>query len=165
MSATQGREDAHLHYFKRHMLGSRRPLEVEVQHPTGKAMLCLHRPVYWFFSEMAVQDPVGPPVGFVRRRFAFLWKRYDLCDANGKVFDMISSPPWRIWKFPIRDPASGEEVGAISKKWSGLLKEMFTDADSFGVNYGLKPWTAAQRAIIFAAALSIDLEFFENNDR
>ncbi len=26
-----------------------------------------------------------------------------------------------------------QEVGKISKKWSGLAKEYFTDADNFGV--------------------------------
>ena len=26
-----------------------------------------------------------------------------------------------------------QEVGKISKKWSGLAKEFFTDADNFGV--------------------------------
>jgi len=29
-----------------------------------------------------------------------------------------------------------QEIGRISKKWSGLLAEAFTDADTFGVEFG-----------------------------
>ena len=28
-----------------------------------------------------------------------------------------------------------QEVGKITKQWSGLGKEMFTDADNFGINF------------------------------
>jgi hypothetical protein len=30
---------------------------------------------------------------------------------------------------------SGEQIGNVSKKWSGFLKEMYTDADTFGINF------------------------------
>lgn len=30
---------------------------------------------------------------------------------------------------------NGDEVGKISKQWSGLMREMFTDADFFGINF------------------------------
>lgn len=29
----------------------------------------------------------------------------------------------------------GNEVGKISKQWAGLAREMFTDADFFGINF------------------------------
>ena len=29
----------------------------------------------------------------------------------------------------------GQEVGKISKQWSGLVKEAFTDADNFGIQF------------------------------
>lgn len=32
---------------------------------------------------------------------------------------------------------NGEQVGKISKQWSGLAREMFTDADFFGINFPL----------------------------
>lgn len=30
---------------------------------------------------------------------------------------------------------SGEEVGKISKHWTGFVKETFTDADNFGISF------------------------------
>ena len=34
-------------------------------------------------------------------------------------------------------PDESVEVGRISKHWSGLLKEAFTDTDNFGITYVL----------------------------
>lgn len=34
--------------------------------------------------------------------------------------------------FKVTDP-NGHEVGRISKQWTGLAKEAFTDADNFGI--------------------------------
>ena len=28
---------------------------------------------------------------------------------------------------------NGDEIGAVSKQWSGLVKEIFTDAENFGI--------------------------------
>lgn len=36
-------------------------------------------------------------------------------------------------EFKILSVVGDVEVGRISKKWSGLLKEAFTDADNFGI--------------------------------
>jgi hypothetical protein len=51
----------------------------------------------------------------------------------------------------------------ITKKWRGLVTEYYTDADSFGLDFGTCEWTLAQRAVIFAAMISIDYDYFENN--
>jgi len=32
---------------------------------------------------------------------------------------------------------TGEKIGKISKQWSGLAREIFTDADFFGINFPL----------------------------
>ena len=52
---------------------------------------------------------------------------------------------------------------AVSKRWGGVLREAFTDADTFRVDFGSNGFSAQQRAVIFAAAISIDFDFFEKN--
>ncbi len=37
----------------------------------------------------------------------------------------------------IMTPDESTEVGRISKQWSGLLKEAFTDSDNFGIRYSM----------------------------
>ena len=50
--------------------------------------------------------------------------------------------------------------GIITKRWSGLLKEMFTDADNFGVDLARVP-DPQLRALAFAATVLIDVVHFE----
>jgi hypothetical protein len=46
------------------------------------------------------------------------------------VLGSIDAENWRSWDFAIHDP-SGAEVGRITKKWAGILREGFTTADHY----------------------------------
>ena len=52
-----------------------------------------------------------------------------------------------------------EQRGTIRKRWSGLAKEVFTDADDFGVELaGLAP---ELKVLAFAATVLLDVVHFE----
>ncbi|XP_075251985.1 uncharacterized protein LOC142344285 [Convolutriloba macropyga] len=53
------------------------------------------------------------------------------------------------------------EIGKISKKFSGLIKEYFTDADNFGVQFPLDLEVKMKAAMVGAVFL-IDFMYFEN---
>lgn len=145
----------------RFLLRSHRPLEAAACDRTGALVLRLHRPFFWLFSELNVEDSRGAPVGSVHRRFGILRRKYDLRDATGRSFARVRSPFWRIWTFPLR--ADDGREATIGKKWGGVLREVFADADTFGVDFSRASWSPEERAVIFAAAVSIDFDFFENN--
>ncbi|MBU2530993.1 MAG: scramblase, partial [Elusimicrobia bacterium] len=52
------------------------------------------------------------------------------------------------------------EVGKIIKKWSGLGKEAFTDADNFNITFP-QGIDVKQKAILLGALFLIDLLYFE----
>ncbi len=147
----------------RQFLRSHRPFSVDIFNESKKSVLHLSRKFFFFFSNMFIETNEGVRVGAVRRRFGILNKKYDLCDEYGRVFATVKSPFWKIWTFPIID-RSGKVQGAISKKWGGVLKEVFTDADCFLLDYGQGAWTDNQRAVLLATAISIDFDFFEDNN-
>jgi len=66
-----------------------------------------------------------------------------------------------LWQFRL-ETADGAASGAVAKQWSGFASEFFTDADDYGVDFGVVAWSLAQRAVITAAALAIDLDHFEH---
>ena len=53
------------------------------------------------------------------------------------------------------------EHGTITKKWSGLLKESFSDADNFGITYAPE-WDVKLKALFLGAVFLIDFVHFEN---
>lgn len=56
---------------------------------------------------------------------------------------------------------SGHEVGKISKQWSGLMREAFSDADLFGVTFPMD-LDVRMKAVMLGACFLIvsDFRFF-----
>ncbi|XP_075860884.1 phospholipid scramblase 1 isoform X2 [Microcebus murinus] len=52
-------------------------------------------------------------------------------------------------------------VGKISKQWSGFVREAFTDADNFGIQFPLD-LDVKMKAVMVGACFLIDFMFFEN---
>ena len=86
----------------------------------------------------------------------------DPTDATGQRFARIEGPRWRIWTFRV-EASDGVRHATIGKKWGGGLREIFSDADTFLVDFEQPGWRPDERALIFSAAMSIDFDFFENN--
>ena len=71
----------------------------------------------------------------------------------------LRGPFFKPWTFHIEQ--NGQEVGLIQKRWSGFGKELFTDADNFGVTFG-DVQDARLRTLIVAATFLLDFVHFEN---
>ena len=149
-------------HLRRFILRSHRPLDVGVFEPGGQQLARLTRKFFFFFSDLSLTTPDGREVGSVHRRFGIIFRKYDLRDVHGRTFARVRSPLWRIWTFPVEGD-EGRRAATISKKWGGMLREVFADADTFGIDFQEWDWTDEERAVLFAAALSIDFDFFENN--
>lgn len=154
----EGVADAALRFFLR----SHRGFQIRVLGPEAELLLELSRSFFFLFSDLDVSDPGGRKLGSVHRRFGILYKRYDLRDATGQTFARVKSPLWRLWTFPV-ESGRGTGNAVITKRWGGALREIFADADTFLIDYQEGQWTADERAVIFASAISIDFDFFENN--
>ncbi len=156
--------DGFFDFIKRMFFRSHRPLKIRVQGTDAKHALSFNRKFFFFFSDLFITDGAGKEMGSVHRKFGILFKKYNLV-ANNKVFATVRSPLWRLWTFPIYDKNGEKQLGAISKKWQGIIKESFTDADKFLVDFGTHSWSEEEKAVILGLAISIDFDFFEDNQR
>jgi uncharacterized protein YxjI len=151
-------------HMLRFFLRSHRPLKIQILNHDGQLNFVLTRPFFWFFSTLTLCDSQQKKIGVVERRFSFFSKKYEIFDHFHSFIAKVHSPIWKIWQFPIKDKMD-HQVGLIAKKWGGFLKESFTDADRFMVEYGVaESWPKEKKALLLAAAISIDFDFFENND-
>ena len=154
-------------FMVRQLLGNHRPLSIKVVDPQGAVQLTASRKFYWFLSHLVLAGPGGAPAGRVDRRFKALGRRFDLSDEQGDSVE-VHGPMLRPNTFWLR--RNGEDVGKITKLWSGVGREMFTRADTFHVEFtpsdgepsAQPPLSESMRWTVLAAAIAIDLDFFED---
>lgn len=143
----------------RQMLGHWRSFEIHLFTPDRKPALVARHPFRIFFQRLEIELPDGRPLGALQQRFSILSKKFDVQDAMGQTVLSVASPLWKPWTFPFAT-TSGQEVACVRKRWSGLLKEALLDTDNFRVELG-KQLKAPERLLILAAAIFIDLQYFE----
>ncbi len=119
----------------------------------GNELVSLTRPTVWLKAKMVVRGPSGREVGQIARAIAFDYSRFKL-EANGRTIGVIRGENGRQSDFSIQD-ASGAEVGRITRTYAGVLKEVFTKADSYVVEIH-RPLEEPLRTLVMAAALAVD---------
>jgi uncharacterized protein YxjI len=65
-------------------------------------------------------------------------------------------------EFKIMSADGNTQVGRISKQWSGLIREMFTDTDYFGITFPMD-LDVRMKAVMLGACFLIDAMFFEKS--
>lgn len=137
-----------------------RPFTMHLFSPQGTGLFKLTRPFRFYFHELDVCRPNGAPLGKIKRRFAVLRRIYTVFDRNGNQMFELFGPLLHPWTFQIKK--GGQELGKITKKWSGLVKESFTDADNFGITFP-QGIDLSQKAVLLGAVFLIDFVHFENS--
>ena len=146
-------------FLTRSLLKSSRPFHMTMRDAGGQSAMELDRPWRWLFSRLDVSDGAGRPLGSIQQRFSLFSKRFSVLDPSGAELAQLHGPLFRPWTFRVQ--VQGAEVGKITKEWSGMLREAFTDADTFGVQFtaGMSPQL---RTLALAATFLIDFLYFEN---
>jgi uncharacterized protein YxjI len=142
----------------RQFVGHWRTFEIHLFDGARNVVMRAVHPFRWFFQRLEVCGADGRPLGALLQRWSFFYKAFDIEDAAGRVLMTVRSPIWRPWTFTFE--RAGREVASVKKRWGGLVREAFTDADSFGIEFApeLGP---DERALVLAAGLFIDLQYFE----
>lgn len=117
---------------------------------------------------VTVEAPVGTVVGKVKQTCSFLEPSYDITTPDDEVILKIQGPLC-IWqgpccvgdqKFKVYSSDMSSRVGKISKQWTGLVKEVFTKADNFGVSFPMD-LDVKMKATMIGAVFLIDFMYFE----
>lgn len=121
---------------------------------TNNKLLQLTRPAKIFKSRLTVEDGSGRKVGEIVQDNVFGKIRFDLVSAEGQKLGQIRAENWRAWDFSIVDQTE-TEVGRIDKKFVGLAKAVFTNADNYVVD--ISPQLQGDlRLLALAAATAVD---------
>ena len=152
-----------LAFLARMFFGHWRSFEIHFFDDSRQLVLRVVHPFRLFFQRLEVSMANGRLLGAIQQRWAVFSKRFDVSDSSGRLLLRVSSPFWRPWTFAFE--RDGRELARVEKKWSGMLQEVFTDADRFRVAFESPELGADERSLVLAAAIFIDLQYFERKAR
>jgi uncharacterized protein YxjI len=132
------------------------PFNMEIKTPEGQPVLTVRRGVSLFLSEVEVLDDRNQLIGKFKQKFFSIGGKFEVLDASERPLCMLKGK-WTSWdfKFVAND---GKEFATVTKKWSGLGKELFTSADNYVLQISSEvPADHPLRLLILAAVMCIDL--------
>jgi uncharacterized protein YxjI len=132
------------------------PFNMEIRLPGGQKVITVRRGVSFILSTVEVLDENDVVIGRFKQKFWAIGGKFEVLDPGDRSLCMLKGN-WISWdfKFVAND---GKEFATVTKKWSGLGKEMFTTADSYILQISSEvPAESALRKLILAAVMCIDL--------
>jgi uncharacterized protein YxjI len=147
----------------RHFLGHWRRFEIELFDSARELVLRAVHPFRFFLQRLELTTPDGQALGVIQQRLSFVSKCFDVVAADGKIALRVRSSLFSPWAFELT--RHDRSLARIEKKWSGLLRETFTDADTFRVVYSSSELSPEERALVLVAAVFVDLSYFEHKAR
>ncbi|KAL7982969.1 hypothetical protein Chor_013575, partial [Crotalus horridus] len=116
----------------RNCCGTLRRFSMRLDDPSGREVIRL----------MEVQCPPGATIGYVVQTWHPFMPRFSIQNVEKETVKT-------------RDESRG--VGRISKQWSGLLKEIFTDTDNFGIQFPIDLDVKVKAILLGACFLIVSL--------
>ncbi len=136
-----------------------RPFKMLINNRDGHTILRLERPFRFYFHKLDVFDAQGNLLGTIEKRFSILRRIYSVLNNSKQEIFQLFGPVLHPWTFIINK--NGREIGKITKRWTGLLKEGFTDADNFGIIFPVDS-NKEEKCLLLGAVFLIDFVHFEN---
>lgn len=130
----------------RNCCGPARPFDMKILDAYKNQVIHLNRPLACSsclfpccLQSMEVSSPPGTLVGTIEQNWSILTPDFSIKNHSGETVLKIEGPLCTYSlcgqvEFKILT-LDGTQVGTISKQWSGLVREMFTDADFFGISF------------------------------
>lgn len=156
----------------RNCCGSLRSFDMKIKDNMDREVIRLIRPFRcvscWCpccLQEMEVQAPPGTTIGYVKQDWHPFLPKFSIQGANKETLMKLEGPCFACnccgdVNFELKGKDSDKPIGRISKQWSGLLKEVFTDTDNFGIQFPLD-MDVKMKAVLMGACFLVDFMFFE----
>jgi uncharacterized protein YxjI len=132
------------------------PFDIEIKDASGNCVVRLTRGVTLLMSNVAVVDENDQQIGSFKQKLFSIGGKFKVEDARGHDICELKGK-WTGWDFKFLDN-EGRELGHVTKKWSGIGKEMFTSADNYMLEISAQlPVDDDKRKLILGAVMCIDM--------
>ncbi|XP_053167604.1 phospholipid scramblase 1-like isoform X2 [Hemicordylus capensis] len=153
--------------------GPSRPFTMKIIDNLGQPVIELIRPLRCSscccpccLQEIEVHAPPGTPVGYIKQNWDLCLPKFSIQNEAQQDMLKIVGPciPCRCCadvNFEVMSNDEKNVVGRISKQWTGFVREAFTDADNFGIQFPMD-LDVKMKAVMIGACFLIDFMFFEH---
>lgn len=136
------------------------PFNLSILDSEKNVLATISRGVTLFLSKTSIKNASGEEIAKINQKFTMLKPKFEIMDTQDQLIATIQGD-WKAWEFSIKSP-DGTEIGTVSKKWGGALKEIFTDSDKYVVNI-TGDISENNRIAIVSTAVVVDMILKENN--
>ena len=145
-------------FLLRQLFNNARSANVKVFDNEGAEIAEMKKPFKFIFSEMAATIG-GMEVGRAKRT-TWIGRNYTISVQGVPTFTISSSLfQWKNFKFDVMK--GGVHIARIMKRYEGSLKMIFTQADTFTLEFIDSSLTLEERLTLFATTILIDFDVFE----
>jgi uncharacterized protein YxjI len=131
------------------------PFDIQIRTPDGHQIVRITRGISVFLSKVNVLDEQDQVIGGFKQKLFSIGGSFNVLDANDKPICLLKGK-WSGWNFKFM--AGESELAQVSKKWSGIGKELFTSADNYVLEMSDSvPTDNPVRQLILAAVMCIDM--------
>ncbi len=124
----------------------------------GRRVQNVERRTRLYFHAIDIYDENGRHLGSAVRRFSLFSRVIGIEDTQGRELMRLRSRFHQPWHFEVT--AGGKRVGTFNKRWTGFLKEAYTDADRFELAFERDLAGSLKRLLLGTTAL-LDAIYFE----
>jgi uncharacterized protein YxjI len=132
------------------------PTQIDFREKPDDSLVFTVRRTGYLMKKVQVVDAQGAVVGTYKAKKFSLSGGFHVYDKDGKHFAEIRGKLTKS-DYTFFQPDGKTEMGKVSKKWAGAMKELFTSADTYAVQiepaFGEDPKT---KMLILGAAVAID---------
>ena len=131
------------------------PFEIEVSGLDGKKVIKVKKGLSLVLSKIEVFDKNDKLIGIFKLKLFPLGNNFEIFDDKG---DFVSKLDGSLIAWNFKFLKDENTIATVTKKWSGIGKELFTSADNYvlDINDSVER-TSPLRRLIFGAVICIDM--------
>jgi uncharacterized protein YxjI len=131
------------------------PFDIQIVTPDGQRIVRIQRGISIFLSKVVVSDQDNNVIGRFKQNLFSIGGKFDVLNQNDEMICKLEGK-WTGWDFYFKK--GEQEYAHVSKKWTGLGKEMFTSADNYMLEISNDvPENDDIRKLILASVMCIDM--------
>jgi uncharacterized protein YxjI len=136
------------------------PFLLEIKDNNDELQASISRGWTFWLSKIVIADAQGTPIGTIQQKFKLFKPTFKIFNTDQIQIAEISGD-WKAWNFTITD-ANNTQIGSITKKWAGAMKEIFTSADKYNVTIDPAYSNKENKIAILSGAITIDMVLKES---